>query len=357
MMDDSTAIDGNSLAAPKLVNVHRILIIKWSAMGDVVLATACMEDIRRAFPQADIDLSTTAPWHQLFSHDPRFRRVFTSRFDGKGRGIIALITLAKHIAKQRYDLIVDFQSNDRSRLLMSLLWLSRFAPRYRLGNHRRAPYNLAPEPLAPTVHALEQLRASLRAAGIAAPTDRPVLFPAEEHIAHAEALLSANDVDKGSYAVFLPGCQAAGYLKRWGWRNYAAMAYLLRDRGMQGIVLLGGADEREECARIKQACGDWVVDLSGQTQLLDIVPLCAGARYIVANDTGTGHIASATGRPLAVVCGPTDPRRVRPGGRNVTTLQAALFCINCYHKHCTHHSCMTLITPDQVLSQLEQLTP
>jgi len=55
---------------------------------------------------------------------------------------------------------------------------------------------------------------------------------------------------------------------------------------------------------------------------------------------------------MAVVCGPTDPRRVRPGGDNVTTLQAPLYCRNCYRKDCSHHACMELLTPDQVLAAL-----
>ena len=57
---------------------------------------------------------------------------------------------------------------------------------------------------------------------------------------------------------------------------------------------------------------------------------------------------------MVVVCGPTDPRRVRPAGDNVRTCQAALHCINCYLKTCTHHSCMQVLGPDQVLAALEK---
>ena len=56
--------------------IHRILIIKWSALGDVVIATALMEDVRRAFPDAAIDLNTLPNCLALFKDDPRFREVF-----------------------------------------------------------------------------------------------------------------------------------------------------------------------------------------------------------------------------------------------------------------------------------------
>jgi len=75
----------------------------------------------------------------------------------------------------------------------------------------------------------------------------------------------------------------------------------------------------------------------------------------VANDTGTAHLASATGRPMVVICGPTDPRRVKPLGDNVDAFQAELPCINCYRKHCAHHSCMRVITPAMVEAKVKSV--
>ena len=58
--------------------IRRILIIKWSAMGDVIIATALLEDIVRAFPNREIHLDTQPAWRDLhFAHDPRFQRVLT----------------------------------------------------------------------------------------------------------------------------------------------------------------------------------------------------------------------------------------------------------------------------------------
>ena len=98
------------------------------------------------------------------------------------------------------------------------------------------------------------------------------------------------------------------------------------------------------------------MNLCGRTEVLDIVPLCEGARAIVANDTGTAHVASCTERPMVVICGPTDPRKVKPVGDNVVALQASLPCINCYGKTCDHHhACMESITPEQVFETLRPL--
>ena len=56
-------------------HVRRVLIIKWSAMGDIVIASALFEDISRAFPDAAIDLNVLPPWDRLFQEDKRFREV------------------------------------------------------------------------------------------------------------------------------------------------------------------------------------------------------------------------------------------------------------------------------------------
>ncbi len=335
--------------------IRRILVLKWSAMGDVVISTALIEDIRRAFPAATLDLHTLPPWAQLFAFDPRFATVSAIDVRRKQGGARGLWEWLRFVRRGRYDLIVDLQSNDRSRGLLTLLWFTGGAPRTLVGNHRRFPYDIAPAAATGMIHAFDLQQTTLRAAGIPTVTPRPVLHPGADHRRRAAELLAAHGLQNGDYAVLLPGCQAAGYLKRWGAERYAALAGQLRERGVGKVVVLGGPDEMEECARIEELCGgEWLVNLCGQTRILELVPICEGARLIVANDTGTAHVASATDRPMVVVCGPTDPRRVKPVGENVVALQASgLDCLNCYCKApCDHHACMAAITPEMVLAAL-----
>ena len=338
---------------PARADIRRILIMKWSAMGDVVIASALMEDVRRAFPAAEIDLNTLPPWAPLFREDPRFRKLIAIPVRKGARNMLQWL---REVRGGHYDLIVDLQSTDRARILLSLLLASGAGPRYRLGTHARFPYNIAPGPQPPEVHAFDHLRAALRAGGIPTLTPRPVLHLPPRHRQRAVDLLSKHGIDGGTrYAVFLPGCQAAGYLKRWGALRYGALALYLREAGYEKIVLLGGPDEMDECERIQQLCGEGVINLCGQTEILDLPPICENAGCIVANDTGTAHVAASTTTPQVVVCGPTDPRRVKPVGDNVRALQAEIHCINCYRKHCSHHSCMDLVSPEAVLETLREL--
>ena len=113
----------------------------------------------------------------------------------------------------------------------------------------------------------------------------------------------------------------------------------------------------EECSAIAEQLGDAAVNLCGLTQLLELPVLCAHACLTVANDTGTAHLASAANKPMVVVCGPTDPRRVLPAGKHVRSAQLSLPCMNCYRKHCAHHTCMRLLSPLQVMATAQSLVP
>ncbi len=332
--------------------IRRILIIKWSAMGDVIIATALFEDIVRAFPNREIHLDTQPAWQPLFAHDPRFQRILAVDWRDRRRRLHQMGTWLRQVREGNYDLVIDLQCNDRSRLLLSLLWLSGHHIRYRLGNRRQLPYNIAPAGLPKPAHTIDKGRAALQAGGIPATTPRPVLHIPERHVARARAFVDQHSLAPANYAIFLPGCNANGHLKRWGADRYAALANQLYREGLARIVLIGGPDEADECRKITEQCGPWLVNLCGQTEIMDIPPLCEPACFIVANDTGTAHLAAATLTPMTVLCGPTDPRRVKPLGDNVTTLQADLPCINCYRKTCSHHSCMAMLTPARVLQHL-----
>lgn len=335
--------------------IRKILVIKWSAMGDVLIATALFEDIARAFPDREIHLNTLPAWEGLFANDPRFQRVFAINLRDSRRPLTAMWTWLRQVRQSHYDLIIDLQSNDRSRILLTLLWLSGARIRYRIGTNRQWPYNLvAAQEFPRSTHILTRMQAALHAGGIATTTPRPVMHIPDAHRARAQQLARDHQLHPQRYVIFFPGCNAKGYLKRWGAPRYAALAWQLQQEGMEKIVLIGGPDEAEECQRIAAQCGPWLVNLCGKTAILDIPPLCEHARYIVANDTGTAHLAAVAATPMTVICGPTDPKRVKPLGANVTTLQADLPCINCYQKTCSHHSCMAMITPSQVMRHLRE---
>lgn len=338
-------------------DIRRILIVKWSAMGDVVMSTAIMEDICRAFPKAVVDLNTLPANAGLFVHDPRFRQIIVFDVRGKQGRLATALAWIRRVRAERYDLIVDLQRSDRIRAFLILLRLTGNAPRFLIGNRGGFPYRVRPDISAKTAPALKMMRSLLEAAGIPYATSRPVLHAGPEQVAHVRQLLDTHGLESGRFAVFLPGSQAAGWLKRWGVERYVELAGLLHASGIHKVVVIGGPDEVEDCRAIAEGA-DFVVNLNGQLGLLEIAPLCEHAACIVANDTGTAHIAAAADRPMLVICGPTNPERVKPIGDKVSAIQLDLPCRNCYAKDCLieeHHACMKRLTPRFVAAEVRRM--
>ncbi len=340
-----------------LGDIRRVLVIKWSALGDVVIASALMEDIARALPHAERHLNTQPNCVGLFADDPRFAEVWAIDVRSKARRWANSLAWLKKARAGRYDLVIDLQRSDHSRFLLSLLVLTGGAPRIRVGNRGGFPYTHQPAVRDPRAHAMPMMQSVLQAIGIPTATSHPVLHPAPERLAAVATLRARHGLEDGRYVVLLPGAAAAHPLKRWGAARFAELARLLHAQGVPRIAVVGGPDEVDECAAIAGA-GDCVVNLNGQLQLLDIAPLCAGAIAIIGNDTGTAHFASAAERPLLVLCGPTDPRRVKPIGRGAVAMQAQLPCRNCYAKTCANpdtQACMKAIAPAWVASRFPAL--
>jgi len=332
-------------------DIRRILVIKWSAMGDVVMATALMEDLRRAFPDAVLHLNTLPAFLGLFRHDPRFDDVFAIDTRAKGKRRANALAWLKRVRAGRYDLVVDLQRTDHTRALLGLLRFTSLRPPLLLGNAGGFPYHRDPPSLPLDSHAFKLMRAVLREVGIPTVTPHPILHPGEAAQARARATLAEHGLETGRFVVLLPGSQAAGRLKRWGVERFAALARLLLAEGVERVAIVGGPDELDDCRRIAELAGEGVVNLAGTTGLLEVVPIVQAARLVIGNDTGTGHMASCADTPLVVICGPTEANRVIPVGPRVSALQAVLPCSSCYLKECNQpdvHACMRLITPEYV---------
>jgi len=315
-------------------------------MGDVVGATAFIDDIRAAYPAAEIHLNTLPPWDRLFDGDPRFAKVFTIDVRGKSSRLAAGLQWIKQVWAGHYDLIFDLQSTDRSRIMLGLVRLLSPQIKAIVGHNPGFPYTHAPQrPAEPYPGWHSDL--ALKAAGVPRIAKHGHLHVSKESREKIAGLMAQHGLTAGKYVLLLPGSQKAGWLKRWGVQHYAALARALRAAGVEKVAIIGGPDEVEDCEAIASQGGEGVINLNGKTSIPEIVPLAEGAACIVGNDTGAAHVASCAGKPLLVICGATDPRRVRPIGSHVQAVQWTGPCINCYRKTCNYQpelACMEAVS-------------
>ena len=193
--------------------VNRILVVKWSAMGDVAMATAVMEDLRRALPDAVIDLNTLPAYTGLFAEDERFNRVFAVDLRGKDRGWRGARKWLSEVKSGRYDVVFDFQSNDRSWSLFALWRLSSFRVPAFVGHHKRFPYRFAPPKQKEPPRGVDGLRRMLAEVGIEAKLPCPVIGISAKRVDKVNQLLAGEGLADVRFVLLCPGSQAGGHLK------------------------------------------------------------------------------------------------------------------------------------------------
>lgn len=327
----------------------RILIIKPSALGDVVHTLPILRLLRRQFPGAAIDWVVDHAFAGLIEGHPDLNEVIRFERRRYARGLTdsearrAFLAFAGELRRRAFDLVVDLQGLFRSGWMA---WQTRAAVRVGFANAREfAPAFYTHRVPVPNVevHALDRYLSVAEALGC---PGGPVEFDfgiGDADRAAAGELLAT--VGGPRLAVLLPGTNWP--TKRWPAVHFAALVGPLRERYGLACVVAGGPGDRPLGEQIPGA-----LNLAGQTTLKQLVAVLERADLVIANDTGPMHVAAALGRPLVTLFGPTNPVRTGPYLRDDAVLRLRMPCSPCYARACTHNSCMAWLTPEMVLRRV-----
>ncbi len=327
----------------------RILIIKPSAIGDVVHALPVLYLLRKRWPAAQISWLITPACASLLQGHPMidelilFDRKRYGKFWHSPAALMAMMRFFIGLRRRRFDLVIDLQGLLRSGLLC---WLTRANRRIGLASAREGA----------TAFYTHQVRCDwgnehavtryLRIAAALGCNSADIHFPLpidESDARHIDSLIPPGT----RYAVMLPG--ANWLTKRWPAEYFARLVQPLREQlGIECVVAGAAADS----ALAQQINARY--DLTGKTTLRQMVPLIKNAAVVIANDTGPMHIAAALGVPLATPYGPTSPTRTGPFSREKSVIRVLMPCMPCYSRTCSHNSCMKWLEPEQVMKVVEE---
>ncbi|MGB7160712.1 MAG: lipopolysaccharide heptosyltransferase I [Tepidisphaeraceae bacterium] len=328
---------------------QRILLIKPSAIGDVVHTLPVWNLLRKHWPKAEISWLVTPGCAGLLEGQPglnviRFERGRLARAWRSKSVAKELFGLGKWLRDMRFDLVIDLQGLFRSGWMT---WETRAPVRVGFDNARefawafythRVPIDTVEQ------HATDRYLKVLAALGAAtSPIEYPFVTD-EGDRAHVEKLLPAG---VSRYAVLIPGTNWA--TKRWPVEKFSRLIAPLQERFGLASVIAGSRDDEELAVRMPGA-----TNLTGRTNLRQLVALLKRADLVVANDSGPMHIAAALGRPLVTMYGPTNPVRTGPYGRPDTVLRLDIPCSPCYSRRCSHQSCLQWLGAEPVLELAEK---
>lgn len=292
--------------------IQNILIIKPSALGDIVLALPALHALRTQFERAHITWLVRPEFAPLLENHPELDNIIL--FDRKnlnrpGR----ILDLIGQLRSNHFDLVFDFQGLFRSAFFAKV---SGSPLRYGMANAREgAPwfYTHKVHPNTDNLHLVDLYLEMVQAAGVSIAPAQFVLPDTDADKDRLCALLKEKLVDPMRYAVFIPG--SAHDSKCWPHERFARLAERLHRDYNLPVAAVGTQSESEAIDLIAECADTPVVNLAGQTDLTTLCALLRQAKLVISNDTGPGHIASALGVPLVMLFSWSNPARIYPYGR------------------------------------------
>jgi len=303
--------------------IERLLIVRLSAMGDVIHTLPAAEALRAAFPKAMIGWLIEERWVELLCAPGAPRRgprsaqrplvdwVHTVNLKGWRTSLFEVQTIERiarvwnDVRAARYQVAVDLQGAIRSGVLAR--WSG--APMvYGAAESRESPASLwyTRQVAARGIHVIEQNLSVVETVTQRKVAVPPVDFPTDPRAETVcRELLAQHRIR--DYAILNPG---AGWgAKRWPSQRYGEVAPRLRDYGLHCFVNCGPGEEQlgEE---VSAASGGAAQAL--RLTITELVALTRGAKLFVGGDTGPLHLAAALRVPVVAIFGPTDPARNGP---------------------------------------------
>ncbi len=336
-----------------------IVVIQTAFLGDVVLTTPLLRELRRARPEVPITVVTTPVGAETLAGHPSVDAIEVFDKKGRDRGPSGVARLSRRLRARAPEIAVAAQRSARTGLLSLLSGAGArigFAGASgRFAYTRRVPWTAGD-------HAVRRYLALSEPAGGEPATADPrpeiaVAADARERV--RELLASAGVLEEEALLAIAPG--SIWGTKRWLPEGFAAIATAAASRGLVA-VLVGAPDERPLCDEVAAASGSRAINLAGRCGIPDLAALLARARVLVSNDSGAGHVASAVGTPVISIFGPTVPGfGYTPFGEgNRVVEHPGLGCRPC-DRHgpqaCPlgHFRCMREIGADRVLSALDEV--
>ncbi len=366
-----------------MVAPRKILAIKLRALGDTILMTAPLLELRKAYPDAEIHVVVTEAWAPLLEHHPAVDHIISYvRHSGPASRAKAIARLAMSLRKQKYDCVVNFHASPSSSTLAYALGAKVRSIHFH-GHKDRNRYSTVEITGKGVVKpVIERDMDTIRALGLQIPAGSlPKIF-----LDNQEVMRAHHRIEKmGLYGPLLGlGIGASRNTKVWPLDRFASMAIRWCDQ-YRGSVILFHSRSEEAYSRaffdaVDRKLVEWYADPSARKAvrariLAEVeVPLRLLASMLrnlslyLGNDSGPKHLAVSVGTPTVTLFGPEDPFEWHPysvdqhpyhfiEGLPCRKDQLPGFRPWCGLHDCIkeEHRCMKQISEDEVFRTIERM--
>ncbi len=323
-------------------------------IGDLVMATPILADIRHKFPSASITAMCRRPLCDLLEKDPFIDEIFCFTKPNNGflrredkRDIIS------KIAGGKFDVGILLTNS-----FSSAWWFWQGGVKQRIGRSKWSRNWLLTDavniPDKGAEHEVTSYKRLLSPLGIHISSTKPKLFFDPTEVETAKQLLHQRGYIAGRPLVGINVGASYGSAKCWPPERFRALATeLLKDPDLF-LVFFGDVTTATLVKEITRGLSSRAIDIAGVTDLRELGCLIQACNLLVTNDSGPMHIGSAVGTPLVALFGSTEPLATGPYEEPDSVIHKRPPCSPCYQRKCPlkHFRCMTEITVEEVAAKV-----
>lgn len=312
--------------------IHSALLISLSNIGDAILTTPVLGVMLQQLPMAEVDVLAAPRTVELFDNNSDLREVIL--YD-KHAPIRQKISFIKKLRLKHYDLIIDLKNS---------------AFPFLIGASRRTSLFFKNKK---NISMKEKHLQRIKALGFEIKGADFLIKIDKESEAFAKTILS--EVKDRSRIIAI-SVGARSDIKRWPYSSFINVCGELQNKHKAFLVFLGDKGDIELTKKVTAEIGGDYLDLSGKTNLIQLAAILKRCNFLLCNDSAIMHMASAVKKPAIALFGPTDRKKYGPEGENSVIIYKRIKCAPCQKAQCVfNHECLNLITPQEVLSEIEIL--
>jgi len=338
-------------------NIKNILIIRLDHIGDVIITTPLIENVKKNFPQANITLLAGTWAKDIIENNPHISQTIyfdAVWFSRKNKKIIELkdfLNLAKKLKKMDFDLAFDPRGDIRHILLMSLANV-----KYKVGfGITGGGFLLNKKVEYKPISARDNCLNLLKSLDLKISAFSPQIFINKNAQTQIYKILKNYDIKETDKLVIIH-TQAGNSSKNWPAKKFSQLINEIYNQYKAKIILIGSEKDRLINSEIIISSKVSAINLAGELSLQELYALINKSFCFIGLDSAPSHIAGLTGKPAIILFSATNKiAEWLPESENVKAIHREVPCANCQKIECCDNICMKLIEVDDVLKILDEV--
>lgn len=336
----------------------KILVFQTAFLGDLILTIPLIQEIKKTYSNSEIVVVVRGGLGEIIRNMDEVDEVIEYDKTGRDKGIFKMLYMIKMLRRKQFDIVFSPHRSFRTSII---LFFSKIPVRIGFKESslsfiysKTVSRNNSLHEIDKNFLLLKLVKSDFQYGDITG-----IKIKNELYDKIRKKLSNHGVLNNDKLITVAPGSHWG--TKRWLPQSYADVISRLNDDGYK-IILIGSVEERKIAREIESLCKNKIVNLSGETTIMESAAVISCSNVLLSNDSAAVHIASLTKTPVVVIYGPTIPSfGFTPYGVDYAIIEYnGLKCRPCSSHgpmECPqgHFKCMKMITPDKVYSAVKGL--